>query len=46
MEYFCRRIGPCWEGVAIGLLLYVGGVFNKPHGLSFAGNTVYNIGAV
>ena len=29
MEYYCCGIGRCWEGVAVGFLLYVGGVFNK-----------------
>ena len=48
-EYCCRGIGRCWEGVDVGLLLYAGGVFNKARGLLlvlFAGNTVYNVGAV
>ena len=49
VEYCCRGIGPCWDDVALGLLLYVGGVFNKARGLLlvlFAGIPVYNIGAV
>ena len=49
VELCCRGIGPWWPGVAVGLLLYVGGVFNKARGLLlvlFAGNTVYNVGAV
>ena len=44
-EYYCRGIGRCWESVAVGLLLYVGGVFNKASGLLlvlFAGNRCLN----
>ena len=49
VEYCCRGIGCCWEGVDVGLLLYMDEVFNKARNLLlvlFTGNMVYNVGAV